>query len=97
MYGLVGGSRESSRGSRKGIGGEVGAVEELRRVGRDVVVVVGPLPVRDQVRRGGGGSRGKGKIREGGERIAEGGRGGCGSGLALDGEVDALQRENGQI
>lgn len=39
----------SALGDGRGIFEEIRAVEELRMVGRDTVVVGGPLPVRDDV------------------------------------------------
>jgi hypothetical protein len=55
--------RMSALGDGEGIVEEIRAVEELRRVGRDTVVVVDPLPVRENVWGDSSGIRGDGECR----------------------------------
>ena len=49
MDGLGREMRVSALGNGEGIFEEIRAVEELRGIGRDTVVVCGPLPVRENV------------------------------------------------
>ena len=64
--------RVSTLGDGEGIFEEIRAVEELRRVGRDTVVVSGPLPVRENVWGDRGGIRDDGECREVRRRPAKG-------------------------
>ena len=66
--------RVSAFGDGEGIFEEIRAVEELRMVRRDTVVVCGPLPDREIVWGDSGGTRGNGECREG-RRLAKGWRG----------------------
>jgi hypothetical protein len=50
---------------------EIRAVEELRRVERDTVIVGGLLPIRDNVWAGSGGGRGAEKAVDASLRIGE--------------------------
>jgi hypothetical protein len=68
----------------EGIRCEIRAVEEFRRVGRDTVVVVGLLPIRDNIRADCSGIRSHGEYRED-ERGKE---------FGLAGVVNPLEREN---
>ena len=97
MDGLGREIRVSAFGDGDGIFEEIRAVEELRRVRRDTVVVGGPLPVRENVWGDSGGIRGDGECRGGGRRLANPWRGGCGNGLAIARVVHALEREQRQI
>jgi hypothetical protein len=72
MDGLGREMRESSLGDGEGIFEEIRAIEELRMVERDTVVVCGPLPDREIVWGDRGGTRGDGECREG---LAKGWRG----------------------
>src|SRR5712675_2824898 len=77
MHGLGGGRRVSTLGEGEGIIKEVGAVEELRGVEGDTVVVGGSFVLGDNVWGDSGscGSRVHGERRKGSRRFADGWRG----------------------
>ena len=75
VNGLGRGWSVSTLGEGKRIIEEIGAIEELRGVEGDAVVVGDTLVLRDKVRGDSGGSRAHAERRERGRRFADGWRG----------------------